>query len=143
MGKKDLADGTDDEISEELLSPCASRYESLKKEANNTRGAVERRSRLGQLDGLTVFGCFPHKKTDVPIGVCKECHKCLEKKELPQRALINDTWQGEIPEIMRLQSETETDGLTPTEAAMLSINLCISELTVLPSGLSFSKFFLS
>ena len=141
MGNKDLAAGTDEKITDELLSPCASRYRCLEKEANDTPGAVRRLSRLGQLDGLTVFGCFEHtRKEGGPIGVCKECHKCLEKKELPQRALINDTWQGKIPEIMRLQSETETDGLTPTEAAMLSINLCISELTVLPSGLSFSKF---
>jgi hypothetical protein len=93
---------------------------------------------LQQLEGLTEDGCFEAEPKDgSKTGVCKECHKCLMKKKLPQRALINDTWQGEIPKIMRLQSEKEPDGLTPTEAAMLSINLCISELTVLPSGLSF------
>jgi len=81
MGNKDLAAGTDEEITDELLSPCASRYRCLEKEANDTPGAVRRLSRLGQLDGLTVFGCFDHtKKEGGPTGVCKECHKCLEKK---------------------------------------------------------------
>ena len=60
MGTKDLADGTGAEITDELLSPCTARRLTLKNEADESPDAVIKRSRWGQLEGLTVLGCEPH-----------------------------------------------------------------------------------
>lgn len=133
MGQKDRLD-PDITVTKALLAPCIARRRCLLGEAEGTP-LVQRQSRIGQLAGLNDDGCLEGIEK-ANAGVCTECYTCLIKKTIPPRALINDTWQGTIPECLQIKSAKHPDGLTPTEAAMLSINLCISELTVLPSGMS-------
>jgi len=120
-------------ITDELLKPCKDRFDGLTNEAKQASG-VDRWSRFGQLTGLNANGCFDPINAGDESRICKECFSSLDENKVPKKALINDTWQGEIPLQMRMQSFTFPQGLTPVEASMLSINLCITETTVLPSG---------
>jgi len=66
--------------------------------------------------------------------VCRECCACLKKGKVPKKALVNDTWQGVVPECMESWGFGNLDGLTPTEASMIAINLVIQESTILSGG---------
>ena len=65
---------------------------------------------------------------------CIECCKFLKKGKLPKKALVNDTWQGALPDQLRMKSYDNPSGLTEIEASMVAINLCITQTTILPSG---------
>jgi hypothetical protein len=96
-----------------------------------TRGVI-RKANLGILGGLDE-GCMGSPMDD-KRGICLECRKALDKGEVPRKALINGTWAGEVPDVLRPQSAEFPDGLTDIELSMISLYNSVTILTMLPSG---------
>ena len=65
---------------------------------------------------------------------CIEWCKYLKQNKLPQKALVNGTWQGALPPEFMMKSYDNPDGFTEVEASMIAINLCITRTTIMPSG---------
>ena len=91
---------------------------------------------LGSLDE----GCMGNPN-DEKRGICVECRKSLDKGKVPRKALINGTWAGEVPDVLRPQSAEFPDGLTDIELSMISLYNSVTILTMLPSGNRIPLFF--
>ena len=68
---------------------------------------------------------------------------CLNKNYpiVPKQALINGTWQGIIPEVLRFQSVDFPEGLNMVEMSMICLYCPLSYMTMLSSGAHFIILF--
>ncbi|CAN0479761.1 unnamed protein product [Scytosiphon promiscuus] len=66
----------------------------------------------GLLNGLvlSVHGFDEENDRGKPFHVCKDCHKSLSNNKIPQAALANGFWVGDMPQ--------EFDGATVIERAV-------------------------
>ena len=98
------------------------------------RESVERNASLGVLTGLDDDGCMKNA-----CAICKDCFKSLNMIHpvIPKQALINGTWQGTIPEVLRFQSADDPEGLNMVEMSMICLYCPLSYMTMLPSGAFF------
>ena len=80
---------------------------------------------------------------DTNFKICAECYDSLstfdrkKPKDLPWQALINNSWQGNIPPELQACSAdniSKLDGLTMIELSMICLYNPITFLKMLPSG---------
>ena len=114
------------------LAPLRARYlDRIQKALRMKPSSVERNACEGVLTGLDKDGCM-----DKACAICKDCFKCLNQYHpvVPKQALINGTWQGKIPDVLRFQCLEFPDGLNMVEMSMICLYCPLSYMTMLSSG---------
>ena len=107
-----------------LLRGVRGLYEKRRCIANNLPPGPERNAQLGCLTGLDENGCMQGSK-----AVCDACDRALPG--IPNKSLINYTWQGLIPGELQFKSDEFPDGLNMVELSMICLFCPISYMTML------------
>jgi hypothetical protein len=131
----------DDQYLSHLFCILRARFDDKKCRALAfAHGTVERNAYLGALKGLDKYGCM-----NGATAICTDCFQCLRKKsqKMPQNALINDTWQGTIPDVLQFKSEECPNGLNLVEMSMICLYCPITYITMLKGGARASALLLN